>query len=228
MSTENKKCESSSLDNSTETRKVYINIGGRIHVTSSATLAKSRYFSALLKDEKYGINEKDTPFIDRNGDTFSSVLDCLRNNGELFEVPTRKLLHELDYFMIDIYNPGNFQAFAERNKKEIQNLEPKTQEVIGGIFERAIDLIVKTEEVYLSVWCYIDNKHIEIVVGNVSSSLSCHEFDWENREIISSLLEKFQRECFFRTLFYFGWKIVSTIEERKFGWDCPFIMTRKD
>jgi hypothetical protein len=229
MSVENKKCEDLSLDNnSTETRKVYINVGGRIHITNSATLAKSKYFSALLKDEKYGMNGKDTPFIDRNGDTFSSVLDCLRNNGKLSEVPTRKLLHELHYFMIDIYNPGNFEEFTERCKKEMRCLHPTTQEIIGKIFKEAIDLIVSSKDVYLHVLCRMNVDSIEIGVGNTKHAFSLRAADLLNRQIIYLLFETFQKECFFETLFYFGWRIASTIDAESFDWHSPFVMVRKN
>jgi hypothetical protein len=115
--------DGSSLDNvSTPIRKVYVNVGGKIFITKSTTLMKSGYFSALLEDEKYGENEKDTPFIDRDEEVFSSVLDILRNDCRIFSFPSRRLLYELHYFMVDIEYPYSLKKFIEFQKFYIREL----------------------------------------------------------------------------------------------------------
>jgi hypothetical protein len=60
---------------------VYINVGGKMFATNNITLAKSGYFSALLKDENYGKDEQNTPFIDRSGEMFFSSGLRFRSSG---------------------------------------------------------------------------------------------------------------------------------------------------
>jgi hypothetical protein len=142
---EAKKCEKS-----LKVRKVFLNVGGKMFVTNHTTLRKSGYFSSLIGDEEYGKNAETAPFIDRNDEMFSLVLDCLRSECRLLRVPTRQLLYELDYFMVNVCNPYIEKCITEL-WEATEGLSSDSQELIMKNFDKSVSLISGHEGIFLHI-----------------------------------------------------------------------------
>ncbi len=88
---------------------VKLNVGGRKYTTTRSTLEKcgETFFTRMLANDDAGRipcarDEEGYIFIDRNGETFAEVLDCMRNGGVSDDTDTkrRKVDDELGFFGI--------------------------------------------------------------------------------------------------------------------------------
>ena len=108
-----------SLDAAVLRSKVVLNVGGRLYTTTLSTLCNygPHYFSRRLSPPwRHG--ETREIFIDRNGDTFSYVLDYLRNGTLCCSNKPwllQMLLQEARFFCI-----RSLEAEIERRLKEIR------------------------------------------------------------------------------------------------------------
>jgi hypothetical protein len=210
MSSETKEYEKVSLDCTphSKMRKVHINIGGKIFVTNNTTLAKSGYFSALLKDEEYGKDSENTPFIDRSDEMFSLVLDCLRSECRLLRTPTRQLLYELNYFLVDVYNPYHLEDFIKQCKEETE-LSSGTWKVIKESFEKTIDVLSWYEGMIFRELSFSNDESgvfFFTVDGRPYEFFLLSSKPSEKQEI-SHVVTEFIRRYIPAVLSYFGWKM---------------------
>eukprot|EP00594_Rhizosolenia_setigera_P002672 CAMPEP_0178953730 /NCGR_PEP_ID=MMETSP0789-20121207/8583_1 /TAXON_ID=3005 /ORGANISM="Rhizosolenia setigera, Strain CCMP 1694" /LENGTH=217 /DNA_ID=CAMNT_0020635025 /DNA_START=44 /DNA_END=697 /DNA_ORIENTATION=- len=132
MSENNKRKRDNNDDNNTS-KTVKLNVGGRKHEVSRDLVMdnnKCTMLSRLVSETWLEDPEKEV-FIDRNGDTFSYVLDYLRH-GEIMlprTVTKDTFLKELDFFSIDTV-PGSVRIdnVCSAMSREYEDLERDLEE----------------------------------------------------------------------------------------------------
>ncbi len=96
---------SASLENSSIVR---LNVGGKNFDTTIETLQNSPYFKALFASEERGAptlrDSSGRIFIDRDSDTFSQVLRCMRTL-QFPTNPSKLLLTEMEFFQLPVEYP---------------------------------------------------------------------------------------------------------------------------
>jgi hypothetical protein len=213
-------------------RKVHLNVSGRKFEVTDTSLKYSGCFSALLDDKTFGKDPNQPVFIDRDSDVFSQVLSCMRNNGKLLERPTLRLLKEIDYFVIKIYNPYDADIFInehgnilkELTKSENRNMsgeltEPERQKAIEDDIRASIKLIEKSDTTEISVSLKVDGyARIHFRIGEYTfqdgkifqgNKISISGVKWDMHDFFLAFINK----CVLKSLRYFGWNKEGTDNE---------------
>jgi hypothetical protein len=195
--------ETSSLDSKKETlsRRVHINVGGRIFITTENTLRRSGYFAVLLEDKTFGANPNDPIFIDRDPDAFSQVLNCMRNDGKLLIKPTRNLLNELNYFLVKPYNPYNFDTFMEKYGKMLKDLQEDERKNIEHGLKTCVDVVEGCDIMTFTTGVYKDGEDVKFEMAH-------YEFECSSKYTAPNLRKFFRlflSEYVLPSLPYFGW-----------------------
>jgi len=104
---------------STQSRKIKLDVGGKIFCTSIATLSKETSMLSAMFSGQFPLEpgEDGSFFIDRNPKCFGLVLDHLRNGGTEFSLLSQEKIEglrvEADFYQI----PSLIQHFTVENEK---------------------------------------------------------------------------------------------------------------
>lgn len=158
-------------------KKILLDIGGKIFATSQATLTngKSHFFTAMFSG-KYSTKpntEEGTYFIDRNPQMFHHILDHLRGE-DLFlrEIPARdkkQLVRDAQYYQIHDLEENltsvstNFIWTNGQNAELSENGKKATSNSFNGCFVYVNDPIITSKRQTINVtidtknnaWCHV-------------------------------------------------------------------------
>jgi hypothetical protein len=198
--------------------KVHLNIGGRLFTTSDATLESSGYFRTLLEDKSFGVDPNDPLFIDRDGDLFSLVLNCMRNGGKLPAEPNLDILNELNYFMVEIYNPYSIKNFEKKYGKDLKSFYGKEFDRMMNVLGTILKTIETTEERHITIFPSHRGGFNNLYILYLQCGPALYDLEPLFRGFASDgglAMSRFHNEYLLPTLTYFGWKYFGGTEERK-------------